>query len=71
MSVRYLGNAAVITQGEYERMKKSVSGPLETIDEEKIRLRELSKTKSAGWSNTAMGDIKTKQVFFCKIIKYK
>lgn len=61
MSLRYIDNVKIIPKSEYERMRRSVSGSIETYQAERKKLKELSNSKIVNWKNTAMGDLHTKQ----------
>lgn len=71
MSVRYMCDRAIVPQSEYDRIRKSVSFVPDTTNPEKERLRELSKTRSAQWTNTLIGNRQMKLVFKIVLILQK
>lgn len=63
MSVGYKYNKIILSQNEYNRIRHSISGISDYDNDEKEKLRELSKTRSARWTNTLIGNRQVKLVF--------
>lgn len=59
---------AIVPQSEYDRIRRSVSFVPDTTNPEKDRLRELSKTRSAQWTNTLIGNRQMKLVYKSMLI---